>query len=132
MKDNWKTHPQPIDMDTVTEDELKTFLQGIFFKETAPKERKVFGLRGCITAGWVDMDNVTFHCGDEKCTSCNFQKEVWEKARTPYMTITKGNEKEAEHINEDVKRKEGTGIKVSTTDEEWVGISNRRSSPTDA
>lgn len=46
---------------------------------TNPKTegRKISGYRGCITRGYVDIQDMS-HCGDITCPSCNLMKKALE------------------------------------------------------
>lgn len=41
------------------------------------KERKFKGYRGCITKGYVDIQDM-YHCGDITCPNCNLMKKALE------------------------------------------------------
>ena len=56
--------------------DIKELVETVF-KDTELKERTFKGYRGCITKGYISLDDFS-HCGDITCPSCNLMKKALE------------------------------------------------------
>ena len=80
------THHLIFNMEKPTKEKIRKYLEEIFYKQINKKERKVYGLRGCLTYGWVEfsteLTDGPIACSDPNCPGCAmFNKMLQEEAK---------------------------------------------------
>lgn len=66
----------------LTKKDIEKVINEVFsehFPEPMSSERKIVGLRGCVTDGMKDIGDFS-HCGDKSCAGCNSMAKAIEQA----------------------------------------------------
>lgn len=66
----------------LTKEDIERVVNEVFsehYPEPTVSERKIVGLRGCVTDGMKDLGDFT-HCGDKDCSGCNSMAKAIEQA----------------------------------------------------
>ena len=65
----------------ITKETIREAVEYVFNRPQVEAERRISGVRGCITRGWVDIMDFS-HCGDESCPNCGMMQEALNREMT--------------------------------------------------
>jgi hypothetical protein len=61
----------------ITAEDIRKAFEEVFNTIDKDTKRVLKGVRGCITRGYVDLNDFS-HCGNNKCSSCNMVRQALE------------------------------------------------------